>query len=91
MSTGVERLKKADDIGDIVVETLSDSHRARCASQRCPATCAGRGTAFHIYDVKLDEVCAACRDTILNWEPLREWTAEAKFEPEELEELDVEF
>ena len=48
-------------------------------------------TRFHTYDVKLGDACAAYRDTILNWEPLQEWTTEAKLEPDELEELDVEF
>ncbi len=46
---------------------------------------------FHTYDVKLDATCAAYRDTILGWAPMQEWTAAAKLEPEELEELDVEF
>jgi glutathione S-transferase len=48
-------------------------------------------TRFHTYDVKLDAACAAYRDRILDWAPMREWTAAAKLEPEELEELDVEF
>jgi glutathione S-transferase len=48
-------------------------------------------TRFHTYDIKLDDDCAAYRDTVLNWEPLQEWTTEAKLEPDELEELDVEF
>ncbi len=48
-------------------------------------------TRFYTYDVKLDAACAAYRDTILDWAPVREWTAAAKLEPDELEELDVEF
>jgi glutathione S-transferase len=48
-------------------------------------------TRFHTYDVKLDEACSDYRDTILDWAPLQEWTAAAKLEPDELEELDVEF
>jgi glutathione S-transferase len=48
-------------------------------------------TRFHTYDVKLDEACCDYRDTILDWAPLQEWTAAAKLEPDELEELDVEF
>jgi len=48
-------------------------------------------TRFQTYDVKLDAACAGYRDTILGWAPMLEWTAAAKLEPEELEELDVEF
>jgi glutathione S-transferase len=48
-------------------------------------------TRFHTYDVKLDEACSDYRNTILDWAPLQEWTIAAKLEPDELEELDVEF
>ena len=48
-------------------------------------------TRLHTYDVKLDATCAAYRDTILEWAPMLEWATAAKLEPEELEELDVEF
>jgi glutathione S-transferase len=46
---------------------------------------------FHTYDVSLDKACAAYCRAILEWEPMREWMAAARLEPEELEELDVEF
>ena len=46
---------------------------------------------FLTYDVKLDSDCAGYCETISNWEPVIEWTEAAKLEPEELEELDVEF
>ncbi len=46
---------------------------------------------FATYDVALDSECAAFRDHILNWEPMVEWSEAAKAEPDELEELDVEF
>ena len=49
-------------------------------------------TRFLTYDVKLDR---AMRRTTArqssSWPPLQEWTAAAKLEPDELEELDVEF
>ena len=48
-------------------------------------------TRFATYDVKLDPVSATYRDLILRWPPMLEWTAAAKSEPEEVEELDVEF
>jgi glutathione S-transferase len=48
-------------------------------------------TRFATYDVKLDPACAAYRDLMLKFPPLLEWTAAAKTEPEEVEELDVEF
>jgi glutathione S-transferase len=48
-------------------------------------------TRFATYDVKLDPVCAAYRDLILRWAPMLEWRTAAQNEPEEVEELDVEF
>jgi glutathione S-transferase len=48
-------------------------------------------TRFATYDVALDPVCAAYRDRILALPFLREWTAAALEEPDEVEELDVEF
>lgn len=48
-------------------------------------------TRFVTYDVGLDDVCTAYVRTILDWPVLGEWITAAKAEPEELEELDVEF
>jgi glutathione S-transferase len=48
-------------------------------------------TRFATYDVTLDEACAGYRDRILALPQMREWTAEALKEPEEVEELEVEF
>jgi glutathione S-transferase len=48
-------------------------------------------TRFATYDVKLDPVSAAYRDLILRWAPMQEWCTAARTEPEEVEELDVEF
>ena len=48
-------------------------------------------TRFASYDVALDPVCAAYRDRILALPVMREWTAAALQEPDEVEELDVEF
>ena len=48
-------------------------------------------TRFATYEVKLDPVSATYRDQILNLPFLREWTAAALKEPDEVEELDVEF
>jgi glutathione S-transferase len=48
-------------------------------------------TRFLSYDVKLDSDCAGYCETISNWPAMQEWTEAAKLEPEELEELDVEF
>jgi glutathione S-transferase len=48
-------------------------------------------TRFATYDVTLDPVCAAYRDRILALPVMREWTAAAALEPDEVEELDVEF
>lgn len=48
-------------------------------------------TRFLTYDVSLDPDCAAYCNTIMSWPAMNEWIAAAKEEPEELEELDVEF
>ncbi|CAN5495196.1 glutathione S-transferase family protein [soil metagenome] len=48
-------------------------------------------TRFATYDVKLDPASAAYRDLMLRWAPMLEWSSAAKSEPEEVEELDVEF
>jgi glutathione S-transferase len=46
---------------------------------------------FKTYDVKLDAPCAAYRDHVLATKGMQEWAAGAMEEPEEMEELDVEF
>jgi glutathione S-transferase len=48
-------------------------------------------TRFLSYDVKLDSDCAAYCATIMAMPPMREWMEEAKAEPDEVVELDVEF
>ncbi len=48
-------------------------------------------TRFLTYDVTLDADCAAYRDHILRLPDMREWTKLAITEPDEVEELDVEF
>lgn len=46
---------------------------------------------FLSYGVKMSEQSAAYCATISAWAPMAEWTAAAAAEPEEMEELDVEF
>jgi glutathione S-transferase len=48
-------------------------------------------TRFATYDVALDPVCAAYRDHILKMPFMAEWTKAAMLEPDEVEELEVEF
>jgi glutathione S-transferase len=48
-------------------------------------------TRFRTYDVALDDVSQAYCDTILALPAMQEWIAAAEREPDELEELDVEF
>jgi glutathione S-transferase len=48
-------------------------------------------TRFATYDVKLDTTCAAYNKAILSMNVMQEWIDAARAEPEELEELDVEF
>jgi len=46
---------------------------------------------FATYHVALDSDASGYRDHILRWEPMVEWAEAAKVEPDEMEELDVEF
>ena len=46
---------------------------------------------FLTYDVKIDPTCAAYCKTVMALPAMQEWIEAAKAEPEELEELDVEF
>ncbi len=48
-------------------------------------------TRFLTYDVKLDAICARYCKTIMALPYMEEWITAAKTEPEDLEELDVEF
>lgn len=48
-------------------------------------------TRFVTYDVKVDRKCAAFGHTILAMPEMIEWTAAARLEPEEIDELDMEF
>jgi glutathione S-transferase len=48
-------------------------------------------TRFLSYDVKLDSDCAAYCAEIMALPAMKEWIEDAKSEPEEVEELDVEF
>src|SRR5262249_2764968 len=48
-------------------------------------------TRFLTYDVKLDPQCAAYCRTIMAMPLMQEWVAAAKTEPDEWEDLDVEF
>ena len=48
-------------------------------------------TRFLTYNVKLDAQCEDYRDSILHLPAMREWIALAEEEPDEIEELDVEF
>ena len=48
-------------------------------------------TRFLTYDIKLDSDCAAYCAAIMALPAMKEWAEYAKLEPEEVEELDVEF
>lgn len=48
-------------------------------------------TRFQTYDVKLDDVCAAYCARILAMPEMKEWVAAAQLEPEDINELEVEF
>ena len=46
---------------------------------------------FHTYSVEIDLVANNYCKTILNWALMKEWRTAALNEPDELEELDLEF
>jgi glutathione S-transferase len=48
-------------------------------------------TRFVTYAVPLRDAPAAYRDTIMAWPPMREWIEAAEKEPDEMQELEVEF
>lgn len=48
-------------------------------------------TRFTTYDVALDPVCAAYRDRIMTMPEMQEWIAAARLEPQDIDELEVEF
>ena len=48
-------------------------------------------TRFRSYAVQLDPVCAAYCAHVWAWPDLAEWVAAAQLEPEQIEELEVEF
>jgi len=48
-------------------------------------------TRFRSYGVEMDSVCAAYCAHVMAWPDMQEWMAAALEEPEEIEELDVEF
>jgi glutathione S-transferase len=48
-------------------------------------------TRFLTYDIQLDDACAAYCRTIMAMPEMQEWVAAAKVEPDEIEELDMDF
>jgi glutathione S-transferase len=48
-------------------------------------------TRFLTYDVKIPEACQRYCRTIMAMAEMKEWIAAAKFEPDEIEELDMDF
>jgi glutathione S-transferase len=46
---------------------------------------------FATYGVALDDDCTRYRDTILGLPAMVEWTVAARAEPDEIEELEIEF
>jgi len=48
-------------------------------------------TRFLTYDVRLDSDCTGYCARIMEWPAMAEWVAAARQEPEEIEELDMEF
>lgn len=70
---------------------LAYRHRAVADGDAVDAMFAPVVTRFLTYDVKLDPDCAAYCETVMAMPAMQEWIAGAKAEPDEVEELDVEF
>jgi glutathione S-transferase len=65
---------------------LFGAHRTMADAMFAPVV-----TRFVTYDVKLDAACAAYVKTILAMPEMKEWIAAAKSEPDDIEELDMDF
>jgi glutathione S-transferase len=48
-------------------------------------------TRFQSYDVNVGPVCQEYSNSVLSWSPMKEWIADAKEEPQEIIELDLDF
>ena len=72
-------LRKADGPYLFGTRTMADAMYAPVA------------TRFLTYDVPLDDVCARYCATIMAMPEMQEWVAAAKCEPEDIDELEVEF
>ncbi len=48
-------------------------------------------TRFRSYDIKVDRLCERYCQQILAWPDMKEWFAAAQKEPEQIDELDIEF
>ncbi len=48
-------------------------------------------TRFRTYDVRLDPTCTGYCERIMAWPAMQEWIAAAETEPDDVEELEVEF
>ncbi len=48
-------------------------------------------TRFLSYDVNVGPICQEYCDTILSWSPMKEWISDAREEPQEIIELDLDF
>ena len=83
-----------DRIGEIWRECLGTWHGPWLYGARptiADAMYAPVATRFRTYDVRLDDVCEAYCKQVLAWPDMREWWAAAQREPEQIEELDIEF
>lgn len=79
------------DIWRECLETYGGPYLFGAQPSMADAMYAPVATRFATYDVKLDAVCEGYRKTILAWPLIQEWTEAALAEPDDLEELDVEF
>ena len=79
------------DIWDTALGAYGDDFLFGSEPTVADAMYAPVATRFVTYDVPLSDGCAAYRDRLLAWRPMREWIELAECEPDEIEELDIEF
>lgn len=83
-----------DRITEIWVECLKQSKGPWLFGQAptvADAMYAPVATRFRTYDVKVDPISELWCAHVLAWPAMREWWAAAQKEPEQIEELDIEF
>jgi glutathione S-transferase len=84
-------IERVEEIWEECLERYGGPYLFGAQPTMADAMYAPVATRFVTYNVTLRPAAAGYRDTIMAWEPLREWIAAAEREHDEMEELEVEF